>query len=589
MGGPGVADEIRIRYSDYRRETRVRKKPLSYSKLTRLAAQRREQQKTPRWRRVPLNAPQVATILAPYVGGKAGEQFRAIAPLALYLAVFQLLVLHQHINQPWAVLGGLVATLFGLMLFMEGLRLGLMPFGETIGHYLPRHHGLRSVLLVALTLGMGVTFAEPAIGALRAAGSLVRPERAPYLYALLNGWSHWLVLAVAVGVGLAAVVGMLMFLRAWSLKIPASLCTLVALGLTWTMVDDPLLAPLVGLAWDCGGVTTGPVTVPLVLALGIGVAGSAGKGESSLVGFGIVTLASLLPVVMVLCLGLLMAQVLSPEQAMALGGEAAQTGWLSATPAAEIIGALRAILPLVAFLALVARFARATITDRPVLIFGIVMAVLGMALFNIGLTYGLSSLGGQTGSVVPGAFARLPGLSESPMYDYGIGVVVAVLFAWALGFGATIAEPALNAMGATVETLSNGAFGKRMLIWAVSAGVACGLGAGVVKLVLDLPLWWFLLPGYALALVLTWLSTETFVNVGWDSAGVTTGPVTVPLVLAMGLGFGGAVGAVDGFGMLAMASLGPILTVLGLGLFIRVRLKMQAWRNRSLDPQEAGI
>lgn len=583
-----MADEIRIKYSDYRRETRVRKKPLSYSKMTRLAAQRRAEQGAPRWRRLRLSPPQVATILAPYVGGKAGEQLRAIGPLALYLAVFQLLILHQHINQPWAVFGGLVATLVGLMLFMEGLRLGLMPFGETIGHYLPRHHGLAAVLLVALTLGMGVTFAEPAIGALRAAGALVKPERAPYLFALLNGWSHWLVLAVAAGVGLAAVVGMLMFLRSWSLKGPATVSTLAALGLTAVMADDPLLAPLIGLAWDCGGVTTGPVTVPLVLALGIGVAGSAGKGESSLVGFGIVTLASLLPVITVLSLGLVMARVLTPEQAMALGGEAASASWLSATPWAEIVAALRAILPLVAFLALVARFARAAIADRPVLVFGIVLALAGMALFNIGLTYGLAALGGQTGSVVPGAFVRLPGLNESPMYDYAVGVGVAVLFAWVLGLGATIAEPALNAMGTTVETLSNGAFGKRMLIWAVSVGVACGLGFGVLKLVLDLPLWGFLLPGYVLALALTWLSSETFVNVGWDSAGVTTGPVTVPLVLAMGLGFGGAVGAADGFGLLALASLGPILTVLALGLFIRVHLKLQSWRSRTPDPQEAG-
>ncbi|MBR9972865.1 DUF1538 family protein [Magnetospirillum sulfuroxidans] len=583
-----MAEEIRIKYSDYRRETRVRKRSLSFSKLTRLAAKRRAEAGAPRWRRVHLNAPQVVNILSPYIGGKVGEQFRAIAPLAVYLAVFQLLVLHQHIEQPWSVFGGLIATLVGLMLFMEGLRLGLMPFGETIGHYLPRHHGLTAVLVVALMLGMGVTFAEPAIGALRAAGALVQPQRAPYLYAMLNGWAHWLVLAVAIGVGLAAIIGMLMFLRSWSLKIPVTLCTLGALGLTVLMVDDPALAPLVGLAWDCGGVTTGPVTVPLVLALGIGVAGSAGKGESSLVGFGIVTLASLLPVLAVLALGLLLAALVTPDQAMALGRAAAETSWTSKTPAAEIISALRAILPLVVFLALVARFARAAIADRPVLIFGIALALAGMALFNIGLSYGLAALGGQTGNVVPGAFAFLPGLNGSPMYDYGIGVAVAVLFAVVLGFGATIAEPALNAMGATVETLSNGAFGKRMLIWAVSAGVATGLGLGVLKLVLALPLWWFLLPGYGLALVMTWLSTETFVNVGWDSAGVTTGPVTVPLVLAMGLGFGGAVGAVDGFGLLALASLGPILSVLGLGLFIRLRHRLSAIPILLTDPQEAG-
>jgi hypothetical protein len=157
------------------------------------------------------------------------------------------------------------------------------------------------------------------------------------------------------------------------------------------------------------------------------------------------------------------------------------------------------------------------------------------------------------------------------MYEYGLGVAVAVMFAWALGFGATVAEPALNAMGQTVETLSNGAFRKSMLITAVSGGVATGIALGVVKLIFALPLWWFLLPGYMVALLMTWASSEAFTNVAWDSAGVTTGPVTVPLVLAMGLGFGGAVGALEGFGVLALASLGPIIAVLGLGLVIRLR------------------
>ncbi len=566
-----MSDEIRIRYSDYRRETRVRRRMVSFSRLTRLAAKRRAEVGASRWRRLTLSRTQIGHLLSPYLGAKAGEQIRAVAPLALYLAAFQLLVLHQRIADPWAVLGGMIATIAGLMLFMEGLRLGLMPFGETIGHHLPRHRGLGSVLAVAFVLGVGVTFAEPAIGALKAAGSLVEPSRAPYLHALLNAWSPALVLAVGIGVGIAAIVGMLMFIRAWSLKGPIYVSVGIALALTAYMAGDPYLAPVIGLAWDCGGVTTGPVTVPLVLALGIGVAGSAGKGENSLAGFGIVTLASVVPVIAVLLLALGLSWTHSPAEAMALGNAAGTLQWWDSTPAAEIIGSVRAIVPLVAFLALVARFARAPIEDRAVLALGIIFALAGMVLFNIGLNHGLSALGGQSGGVVPSTFLRLPHIAGSPMYDFAIGIGVAVMFAWLLGFGATIAEPALNAMGGTVETLSNGAFGKRMLILTVSAGVASGLSLGIAKLVFALPLWWFLLPGYMAALVMTWASSEAFANIAWDSAGVTTGPVTVPLVLALGLGFGGAIGAPDGFGLLALASLGPIIAVLGLGLVIRLR------------------
>jgi hypothetical protein len=106
----------------------------------------------------------------------------------------------------------------------------------------------------------------------------------------------------------------------------------------------------------------------------------------------------------------------------------------------------------------------------------------------------------------------------------------------------------------------------------VSAGVAAGIALGVMKILFDIPIAFLLVPGYGVALVLTLLSGEEFVNLAWDSAGVTTGPVTVPLVLAMGLGLGQAVDAADGFGILALASVGPIISVLATGLWIRSRI-----------------
>ena len=107
----------------------------------------------------------------------------------------------------------------------------------------------------------------------------------------------------------------------------------------------------------------------------------------------------------------------------------------------------------------------------------------------------------------------------------------------------------------------------------LDVGVGSGIALGIVKIIFNLPLGYLLLPLYSIAVVLTYLSTEEFVNIAWDSAGVTTGPITVPLVLAMGLGFGGAVGAVDGFGILSMASIGPIIAVLVTGIFVQRRSK----------------
>jgi len=143
------------------------------------------------------------------------------------------------------------------------------------------------------------------------------------------------------------------------------------------------------------------------------------------------------------------------------------------------------------------------------------------------------------------------------------------------GFGATLAEPALNALGETTEKLTNGVFKKKTLLIAVSLGVAFGIATGLAKLIFHLPLAWMIVPCYLLAIVLTVFSSEEFVNVAWDSAGVTTGPITVPLVLAMGLGVGSAMNAVEGFGILCMASIGPILSVMITGLWARYKISLQ--------------
>jgi hypothetical protein len=173
---------------------------------------------------------------------------------------------------------------------------------------------------------------------------------------------------------------------------------------------------------------------------------------------------------------------------------------------------------------------------------------------------------------VPAAFLELEGVEGSPLYFMSLGLFIALSFAWLLGFGATLAEPALNALGFTVENLTQGSFKKSTLMYAVSLGVATGISIGVAKIIFDIPIAYLVIPGYLIAIVLTIFSTEEFVNIAWDSAGVTTGPVTVPLVLAMGLGFGNAMGAVEGFGILSMASVGPIIFVLSAGLYSRWKI-----------------
>tara|TARA_R110002073_G_scaffold2257_8_gene15530 strand:- start:1251 stop:3038 length:1788 start_codon:yes stop_codon:yes gene_type:complete len=525
-------------------------------------------------------------LLKPYLSVRFMEQFQSVTPLAVYLVLFQIFILRQNVTDATIIVLGLVAVIVGLMIFMEGLKVGLMPFGESLGGSLPAKATLPTVIAVVFLLGIGVTFAEPAIGALQTAGSLVDVTKAPYLFTLLNDWSGVLVLSVGVGVGLAAALGTVRFIFGWSLK-PLIFITLVPVMLiSIYMALDPELSKVLGLAFDCGAVTTGPVTVPLVLSLGIGIAHAAGKGSDSLSGFGIVTLASLFPIVAVMLLALYVSFVTTPAEIIAAAEAASAAAnaprWWEATPGVEVVGGVRAIVPLVVFLLLVmVVLLRERIPNPTIIGFGIFLCVLGMVVFNLGLSYGLSKLGGQSGGLVPAAFSELNGVDGSPLYNLGVGVLVALVFAWLLGFGATLAEPALNALGTTVENLTNGSFKKSNLMYAVSLGVGTGIAIGVAKIVFDIPIAYLLVPGYSLAIVLTIFSNEEFVNIAWDSAGVTTGPVTVPLVLAMGLGFGNALGAIEGFGILSMASIGPIVAVLSTGLYIRWKLNRRSLEQKA--------
>ncbi len=545
--------------------------------------------------KIKLESIDIYRLLYPYISNKFREQLIAVIPLVIYLALFQIIFLRQTIENALTITFGIIAVIVGLMFFMEGLLKGLMPFGELLGNKLPQKSRLPTLMLITFLLGVGVTYAEPAIGALKTAGSIVDVRKATYLFLMLNQYGDILPVAVGIGVGIAAVIGTLRFLKGWSLKSLIYITLVPTIGLTLITVFNEQLKSTIGLAWDCGAVTTGPVTVPLVLALGIGIASSGGKGESSLSGFGIVTLASLFPIIAVLAFANIIyytspIDINNISELLKTGGNT-ETSLIDKTPYAEILLGIRATVPLILFLLIVLKFILKEKLRNPIYItYGIVLLIIGMIIFNIGLSYGLSNLGNQSGGLVPAAFAKLESVEKSPLYSYSLGIVIALLFAFCLGFGATLAEPALNSLGYTVENLTNGVFKKSMLMYSVSFGVGIGIMLGILKITFDIPLHYLLLPFYLIGLILTVLSTEEYVNVAWDSAGVTTGPVTVPLVLAMGLGFGNSLSVTEGFGILSLASICPIISVLSMGLLIKfIVSRRHISENISKKTPEKGV
>lgn len=517
--------------------------------------------------RIRVTPREATVILAPYIGSKFWEQFTLVLPIVAYLVLFQLVVLRESVQQAFHIGWGILCVIAGLMFFMEGLRLGLMPFSERIGAGLPQSATLPVVLGFAFLVGIGATLAEPSIGALRAAGAWIDHEKAPLLYYILNYRSTLLVVCIGLGVGLAAMLGILRIIRDWRLGTLITPAVLAVLALTFIAALGKETAAIIGLAWDSGAVTTGPVTVPLVLSLGIGLAAVAGRAESGKAGFGIVTLASLFPIIAVLLIGLVLTYAGGFDPAavtvVSHSAEASGAGSVGQALISAAFSAVQAIVPLVIFLYLVLRFlVRIPLERAQEVWLGIGFTVFGMFLFNLGLVTGLSPLGGQVGSTLPSAF-NPPG---EALIGEVAGRAVTVIFAFLMGYGATLAEPALNALAIKVEEITIGAFKRHLLMHTVAFGVGLGIALGVAKLMFGWPLAWMLIPLYLLLLPLTAVSNEAFVNIGWDSAGVTTGPITVPLVIALGLGLGRSMNVVEGFGILAMASVCPIIAVLTMGL-----------------------
>lgn len=622
-------------------------------------------------------------MIGDYAGDRLRQQIKAVAFIVIYLVAFQMLVFGRAPHQALRMAGGIGVVVLGLTLFLEGLILGIMPLAQRVGVQLSARGGLRIIIPIGFLIGLGATFAEPAVAALRSMGSEVVAWDAPLLFLLLQRKPEWLIAAIAVGVGVAVALSLLRFYFGLSIK-PFILTVMgILLPLSYAASRVPNLASILGLAWDAGAVTTGAVTVPLVLALGIGISRSSGKAKGAVSGFGAVALALPFSIIAVIALSAFLAprvpaasgerEFFAPEnraQAVTLfGSEEALESYAfkygsdetrmlflradgSEDPQDQAVApvdrhamppffamlrveatyAARAVLPLTAFLILILLV---LLRERPryldEVLLGIVFALVGMCLFTTGNQIGLSQLGKEVGSRLPQVYRDVqvekgqiaiddfdPSVlvsavgqdgkkievfhlldgesvqvvkfqpewydSERHIYTHRVhmsplthpelsrvGVLLILLFAFGVGYGATVAEPALNALARTVEDLSVGTIKSVSIVRAVSVGVGIGLLAGVIRILYDIPMIWMLLPPYLLLFPLTLANEEEFAGIAWDSGGVVTGLVTVPLVLAMGLGLSGQLDTSDGFGILAMASAYPVVSVLLFGLGSRLR------------------
>jgi len=403
-----------------------------------------------RRKKINLSFQETFSLIKIYALGKIKPQFKAVLMVSIFLAAVQYFVLGTPLKNALSIVICVGAAILGLSFFLEGLFLGIMPLGEQCGMKLPSKIGAAGVTVFSIIVGITATLAEPAVAVLQQQGSVIPAWDAPLLYLLLNRGTSWLVAAIAIGVGLAVVLGVYRFMFGWAFKPPVFIIIPAIVAVSCIFDENPILRPLVNLAWDTGGAATGAVTVPIILALGLGVVKISGK-SSNASGLGLVTLASALPVASVLFLAAMLGpKVPSPGDAMSffstdpeqrskavyVAGNseelynmaimAVSSGDLS-TEDFEICfperqlgenqkieetsifapqaflkyakSALFAVLPLgLVLIVAIGLIARDRIFNADIVALGILFASLGMFALNLGMTGGITVLSSQAGN-----------------------------------------------------------------------------------------------------------------------------------------------------------------------------------------------
>ena len=478
------------------------------------------------------------------------HSFNNLLPIILVVGVFQALVIRQVPDGLLSMLIGLGIVVFGVAVFLQGLELGIFPVGKNLSNSFARRGSLPLLMIFGFSLGFAAVIAEPALIAVAEQAQSISEGRID---------AFTLRLLVAFSVGLVVALGVIR--------------TVLGQPLHWYMITGYLLvvtvtffapAEIVGLAYDSGGVTTNIVTVPLIAALGIGLA-TAIKGRNALAhGFGLVALAVMVPMIAVQFYGIVVYTLFPVEvdAATVAAGAAAlvedSEQVVEATAGSYLLGMLtdlalmlRDVLPIIAVILF---FQYAVIRKKlPYLqrtVIGFSMVIIGLYAFVVGLKLGLFPVGTSMAE-------QLIAL-DTLLYVY--------LFAFCIGFATTMAEPALIAIGEQAEEAAHGKLKGSHIRLLVAAGVAVGITIGVHRIISGDSIHYYIMGGYTLVILLTGLAPKFIVPLAFDLGGVTTSEVTVPLVTALGIGLASQIEGrsvlIDGFGLIAFASIFPIVTVL---------------------------
>ncbi len=460
---------------------------------------------------------------------------------------------------------GAVLLVLGIGLFNMGADLAMTPMGTHVGAGLSKQRKLSLLLVVCFVLGMLITIAEPDLQVL-----------AKQVGAVMNG--TLLVYTVGVGVGVFLVIAILkiVFKRSLSQFLMLFYMLLFALALLLVVGGASDLLPM---AFDSGGVTTGPITVPFIMALGVGISGVLGDRRSKENSFGLVALCSVGPILAVLLLGVFSKGNLSyevPDYGVSGDVLGAYLHTLGHT-AKEVAIALGLI---VGFF-LICQLAVLKLTKRRLLRIGIgvVFTYVGLVIFLTGVNVGFMPIGYKLGYELG---------KWNPVFLTVFGLVMGVLV--------VLAEPAIHVLNSQVEEVTGGLVTRKAMITGLCIGVGASIALSVIRIIFDFSLVYYIIPGYFISLALSLFVPPVYTAIAFDSGGVASGPMTSGFILPFATGVCMAIqgeSAVlrDAFGVVALVAMTPLITIqlLGFRAILSDRVKERRAMKRILDADDQQI
>ena len=487
---------------------------------------------------------------------KLMESLRSVVPITVIVFALCFTVIPVPTDILLMFVVSSVMLVVGMGLFTLGTDLSMTPVGEQVGSAITKSRKLWVVVAMSLIVGCIVTVSEPDLQVLA--------QQVP------NIDNSVIVLSVSAGVGIFLVAAMLRIL----FKIKLSYLLIVLYGLVF-VVTAFVPGKFIPVAFDSGGVTTGPMTVPFIMAMGVGVASIRQDEGAENDSFGLVALCSVGPILAVLVLGM----IYDPENSVYAmveipSLETSRDLWHMFTKSLpEYFGEVAvALLPIALFFFLFQIVSLRLKKESLIRIcVGFVYTYLGLVIFLCGANVGFMPIGSYIGQ-------QLGGLTFNWIL-IPVGMVI--------GYFIVMAEPAVHVLNRQVYEMTSGAIPKKAMSISLSIGVAVSVGLSMLRIVLGIPVLYLLVPGYLLAIGLSFLSPPIFTAIAFDSGGVASGPMTSTFLLPLAMGAAGACGrdvVTFAFGVVAMVAMTPLITIQVLGIYFKFR-----YAKEETLPEAAGM